>query len=121
VGYDGLDLEAAFWHLPDGLVLELIEYRSPSGQRVDMETYNVGNAHLCLTTDDIHADVDRLRGVALLRSERAVEITWGPYRGGHAVYLRDPDGISIELLQMPPGGVTLEEAAIGDAASEQAP
>jgi catechol 2,3-dioxygenase-like lactoylglutathione lyase family enzyme len=82
-----------------------------------METYNVGNGHLCLTTDDIHGDVERLRGLALLRSEQAVEIPWGPFRGGFALYLRDPDGITIELLQPPPDGVNLEQAASEGAAS----
>lgn len=117
IGYQGVAIEAAFWNLPGGRVLELIEYLVPAGQRVDMETYNVGNAHLCLTTDDIHGDAERLRGVALLRSEQAVEIPWGPFRGGFALYLRDPDGITIELLQHPPGGVNLEQAASEDAAS----
>jgi hypothetical protein len=34
----------------------------------------------------------------------AVEIPWGPYAGGKACYLRDPDGISIQLMQFAPGG-----------------
>jgi hypothetical protein len=40
-----------------------------------------------------------------------------PFVGGFALYLRDPDGITIELLQHPPGGVNLEQAAREDAAS----
>jgi hypothetical protein len=36
-----------------------------------------------------------------------VAIPWGPYEGGWAAYLRDPDGISIELLQEPLGGPKL--------------
>ena len=72
-----------------------------------METYNAGNAHLCLVTDDIHADVERLRGHADFRHPEAVEIPWGAYKGGWACYMRDPDGISIEVLQEPPGGPDL--------------
>jgi hypothetical protein len=90
IGYEDAEIEAAFWNLPGGRVLELIEYLVPAGQRVDMETYSVGNAHLCLTTDDIHGDVERLRGVALLRSEQAVEIPWGPFRGGVRALLARP-------------------------------
>jgi catechol 2,3-dioxygenase-like lactoylglutathione lyase family enzyme len=105
VGYPDLLLDAAFWRLPGGTILELIEYRKPPPGRVDLETYNVGNAHLCLVTDDLEADFERLRPLgAEFRSEQPVEIPWGPYRGGKACYLRDPDGISIELIELPPGG-----------------
>jgi catechol 2,3-dioxygenase-like lactoylglutathione lyase family enzyme len=104
VGYPGVVLDAAFWRLPNGTVLELLEYVSPGPRRVDMETYNAGNAHLCLATEDLAADFERLRGIAEFRHPEPVEIPWGPYTGGKACYLRDPDGISIELIELPPGG-----------------
>ena len=72
-----------------------------------METYNAGNAHLCLVTEDIHADFERLRACGVPHPE-PVQIPWGPYAGGWACYFRDPDGISIELLQAPPGGPKLD-------------
>lgn len=46
-------------------------------------------------------------GKALFRSDAPVRIEWGPYEGGHAARVRDPDGITIELIQLPPGGVRL--------------
>jgi catechol 2,3-dioxygenase-like lactoylglutathione lyase family enzyme len=107
VGYPGNKLDAAFWRLPGGTILELLEYLEPKPGRVDMETYNAGNAHLCLVTDDLHADFERLRGHATFRSPDPIEIPWGPYKGGWAAYIRDPDGISIELMQVPPGGPKL--------------
>ena len=107
VGYPGVKLDCAFWRLPRGTILELIEYLEPKPGRVDMETYNAGNGHLCLVTEDLHADFERLRGVARFRHPEPVRIPWGPYEGGWAAYLRDPDGISIELLQEPPGGPKL--------------
>lgn len=107
VGYPGVKLDAAFWRLPGGPILELLEYLNPPPGSVDMETYNAGNAHLCLVTDDIQADFNRLKGHATFRHPEPVEIPWGPYKGGWAAYIRDPDGISIELLQAPPGGPKL--------------
>ena len=106
VGYPDLVLEGAFFQLPNGVVLELLEYQKPRPGGVDMESYNAGNAHLCLVTDDMAADFERLRaaGYDTFRAEAPIEIPWGPYRGGRACYLRDPDGISIELLEEPPGG-----------------
>ena len=106
VGYPGLVLEGAFFQLPNGVILELLEYKTPGPGMVDMESYNAGNAHLCLVTDDMAGDFARLRaaGYDTFRSERPIDIPWGPYRGGRACYLRDPDGASIELLEAPPGG-----------------
>ena len=106
VGYPGLVLDGAFFQLPNDVVLELLEYKTPRPGAVDMESYNAGNAHLCLVTDDMAADFARLRaaGYDTFRSESPIDIPWGPYRGGRACYLRDPDGASIELLEAPPGG-----------------
>lgn len=106
-GYEGLSVEAAFFELPGGPTLELVSYFRPDHQVVDMETYNVGNAHLSFVTPDLHALFERLRGRAELRSEAPVRIEWGPYEGGHAARVRDPDGITIELVELPPGGVKL--------------
>jgi catechol 2,3-dioxygenase-like lactoylglutathione lyase family enzyme len=109
VGYPGAKMEGAFWRLPGGAVLELLEFLDPPPGRVDMETYNTGNAHVCLVVDDLGADFERLRGQVEFRDPEPVDIPWGPYRGGWACYLRDPDGISVELIQLPPGGPKLEE------------
>jgi catechol 2,3-dioxygenase-like lactoylglutathione lyase family enzyme len=108
VGYPECSMDCAIWRLPNNTLLELIEYLAPAPGRVDMETYNAGNAHLCLETQDIDADYERLRGHADFRSTEPVEIPWGPYEGGRVCYLRDPDGISVELMQQPPGGPRLE-------------
>ena len=107
VGYPDLVLEGAFFQLPNGVILELLEYKSPTaGHRRHGVATTPGNAHLCLVTDDMAADFARLRaaGYDTFRSERPIDIPWGPYRGGRACYLRDPDGTSIELLEEPPGG-----------------
>jgi catechol 2,3-dioxygenase-like lactoylglutathione lyase family enzyme len=104
-GYDAVNLEAAFFDLPGGLTLELIEYHEPAHSTVDMETYNVGNTHLSFVTGDLHRTFERLRGRAGLRSVAPVRIEWGPYEGGYAARVRDPDGITIELVQLPEGGV----------------
>jgi catechol 2,3-dioxygenase-like lactoylglutathione lyase family enzyme len=104
LGYPGVKIECAFWTLPGGITLELIEYLEPPPGVVDMETYNAGNAHLCLVVDDLDADLERLGRELGLAGVEAVDIPWGPYAGGKACYLRDPDGISIQLMQVTPGG-----------------
>jgi catechol 2,3-dioxygenase-like lactoylglutathione lyase family enzyme len=104
VGYPNCKMDCAFWRLPGGTILELIQYLEPPAGIVDMESYNAGNGHLCLVTEDLAADFERLRGRVQFRDPNPVRIPWGPYEGGWACYLRDPDGISIELMQLRPGG-----------------
>lgn len=107
VGYRDTTLDCAFWTLPGGALLELIQYVEPEPGAVDMETRNVGNGHLCLQVADLRAEYARLRGHVAFRSEEPVEIPSGPYRDGLACYLRDPDGITVELIEPPPGGLAV--------------
>ena len=47
VGYPDVVAEGAFFRLPGGVVLELLEYKPPYASRgVDMESYNAGRAPL---------------------------------------------------------------------------
>ena len=108
VGYPNCDMSAAVWALPGGTVLELIEYHNPPPGRVDMETYNAGNAHFCFETMDIRADYERMREHAEFRSPDPAESVWGPYKGSLLWYLRDPDGITIELVQFAEHGRAYE-------------
>jgi catechol 2,3-dioxygenase-like lactoylglutathione lyase family enzyme len=106
-GYDQVRVTAAFFDLPGGPTLELVQYHHPPHAVVDMETYNVGNGHLSFVTSDLARVFSRLEGRAELRSTEPVRIEWGPYEGGYAGRIRDPDGITIELVQLPAGGVKM--------------
>ncbi|TKG71697.1 VOC family protein [Prauserella endophytica] len=101
VGYDDCRLDCALFELPGGIHLELLQYLHPEPTTVSMETFTVGNAHLCLTVDDLDAEFERLSAIAEFRSKTPVDVTWGPNAGGKIVYLRDPDGITVELFQEP--------------------
>jgi catechol 2,3-dioxygenase-like lactoylglutathione lyase family enzyme len=83
-------------------MLELIQYERQASGEVEMETSNLGNGHLCLLVDDLHAEFERLAPVAPFRSAAPVEITAGVNRGGWGAYLRDPDGITVQMMQVPP-------------------
>lgn len=103
VGYEGCEMEYAYLPLPGSeATLELIEYASPRSEVVDLEINDVGNSHFCLLVEDIHAEFERLAPKASFRSPAPVAITAGANEGGWSVYLRDPDGITIQLLQPPP-------------------
>lgn len=102
VGYPGARLDVAIFKVPGSdFRMELIEYLDPRGEPVDIETKNPGTAHLCLRTDDLHAAYDRMIALgATARSPAPVRITSGPNEGRHVCYFRDPEGLTIELLEM---------------------
>lgn len=99
IGYADCSIDWAYFPLPGAGSLELIQYTHPDPRQVDMETYCVGNGHLCLVVEDLHAEYQRLAGLAEFRTPAPVQIPVGPNAGGWGAYLRDPDGITIQLLQ----------------------
>jgi catechol 2,3-dioxygenase-like lactoylglutathione lyase family enzyme len=104
VGYPGAVLDIAIFAIPDSdLRLELIQYLQPVGAPVDTETKNPGIWHLCFDSTTLDEDFDRLVKLgATPRSERPVNITSGPNQGKRVAYLRDLDGLTIELIEQAP-------------------
>lgn len=101
-GYPGIVLDVAIIDLPGGPALEILEYRGVDKTPNSDATANPGNVHICLQTSDIDALRDRAIGYgARPVSPKVIAVTEGPNEGAQACYLRDPDGITIELLQSP--------------------
>jgi catechol 2,3-dioxygenase-like lactoylglutathione lyase family enzyme len=102
VGYPDAYVRMAHLRVPGAdHVVELFQYLAPAGQHsVRLEPRDVGVSHLCFVVDDLPAIYQRLRdaGVDSFVSPPQVVDT-GVNAGGMALYLRDPDGIPIELFQ----------------------
>jgi catechol 2,3-dioxygenase-like lactoylglutathione lyase family enzyme len=86
-----------------GQRVELLEYKSPHGAERSRALPDTGSAHLCFLSDDLDADAGRLRaaGVPLL-STGIVTTTSGPNKGGRGIYVEDPDGNAVEVVQLAP-------------------
>jgi len=100
VGYPQVDLHGAIVRLPGtDICLELLEYRNIEQVPVDMRNGNVGNGHIAFNVDDLAAFwlVLKARGVASV--SEPVTPTIGPNKGGKAIYLIDPDGFRVELIE----------------------
>jgi glyoxylase I family protein len=103
-GYPGLHISAAYFDLPGGTQLELFQYHEPpTVPAPSSETYVAGNAHLGIVVDDLDDAYSRLQGTgATFRSDGPVRIEGGAHAGARSMYVRDPDGITIEVLEFPP-------------------
>jgi lactoylglutathione lyase len=100
-GYPGVEIAAAFVRSPGGrLELELQEYHGiEQGALRPAGTAPVGSVHMCLVVGnlvDALAQAERHGG---RRVTDPVEIDSGMNAGARGVYLRDPDGVTIELFQ----------------------
>ena len=102
-GYPGVHMSAAYFPLPGGTQLELFQYHEPpTVPAQSQETYVVGNAHLGIVVDDLDDAYRSLQGTgATFRSDGPVRIEAGAHEGARSMYVRDPDGITIEILELP--------------------
>ncbi len=86
-----------------GVRLELIQYINPVGADRSGPLPNAGAAHVCFLTDDLDVELERLaRAGVEMQSSAPVTTTSGPNKGGRGVYLRDPDGNAVEVVQLAP-------------------
>lgn len=100
VGYPEVDLHSAILRLPNSDVfLELLEYRNVERHPVDTGTANPGTAHVAFFVDDLETLYADLQAKGVDSVSPPVTPTIGPNEGGRAVYLKDPDGIRVELIQ----------------------
>lgn len=86
-----------------GFNLELLEYEEPRGDTRAREPNHAGSAHMAFVVDDCDAVCAELaaKGVPVRSAEgRPQTVTGGPNDGGKCVYLEDPDGNPVELVQL---------------------
>ncbi len=100
VGADKPEISVAFVPLDHG-ILELLEYRHPFGGRqiASLRNWDVGSAHLALNMVGLVAFYEEKRAELPFLSAPQV-VAQGPWTGGYVVYLRDPDGNSVEIVDI---------------------
>lgn len=100
VGYPEVDLHAAILRMPDSdTFLELLEYRNVDRQPVDTSTANPGTAHIAFFVEDLDGLYEELRAKGVGAISAPVTPTIGANAGGRAVYMVDPDGFRVELIE----------------------
>lgn len=81
--------------------VEFIQYRAAAGNTHAGGTNDVGNGHLAFVVADLRAAVDALREAGVMVVGDPVFFPDGDPGGRGAVYVRDPDGITIAPIQLP--------------------
>ncbi|MDT0203156.1 VOC family protein [Nocardioides sp. AE5] len=100
VGCPGAELDIAIMGIPSTEVeLEILEYRRVARRAVDPNTANPGTGHFCLFVTDLDEIVERAHEFGGGSVSPVQTSTAGPVAGSRLVYLTDPDGIRVELVE----------------------
>jgi catechol 2,3-dioxygenase-like lactoylglutathione lyase family enzyme len=101
-GVPGADIEVAHLRHPDLIGIELIAYRAPldAGKMVGRPC-DTGHVHLTFDVADVHAMVEVALGLGFEQVGRIVQSAKVASEGQQVVYLRNADGLTIELIQPP--------------------
>src|SRR5207247_3138483 len=85
-----------------GHKIELLEYLAPPDRKhVDFRPCDVGSVHVALTVDNLNAVLSAIAASRWKTAGKPQTLKTGPNAGKRVVYVRDPDGIAIEIMQPP--------------------
>ena len=102
-GVAGAEIKLAVLRAPGGHKIELLEYVAPPDRKkdVDLRPCDVGSVHVALLVDDLEAVLESIAASGWKAVGKPQTLTSGPNTGKRVVYVRDPDGTTIELMQPP--------------------
>lgn len=98
VGVPDASLDFAFLRF-GSCVVELLCYANDRQETFDRSNADVGSAHVCIDVPDLQQVYDDLRGRGVEFLAPPLTIDDGPLEGCSFVYLRDPNGVTLELFQ----------------------
>ena len=100
-GVDGAEIKLAVLRAPGGHKIELLEYLAPTDRkRADIRPCDVGSVHVALLVHDLDAVLERIAAAGWEAAGKPHTLKRGPNAGKRVVYVRDPDGTTIELMQI---------------------
>jgi len=86
--------------LGGGQILELLQYVEPAEAPVEPRPWRPGATHIGLACDALDGVLRRLADAGVDASD-VVTLTEPGWQGVRCLYVRDPDGVTIELLERP--------------------
>ena len=88
---------------PGGHRIELLKYDEPTDrkQHRDLRPCDVGHVHVALVIDDLDAVLNAIAASGWNAAGKPQTLQSGPNAGKRVVYVRDPDGTTIEFMETP--------------------
>ena len=102
-GVRGAELKLAVLKTPSGHKVELLAYLAPAERKrhVDLRPCDVGSVHIALIVDDLETILSAIEASGWKAAGKPQTLRSGPNAGKQVVYVRDPDGTTIEFMQLP--------------------
>jgi catechol 2,3-dioxygenase-like lactoylglutathione lyase family enzyme len=100
-GVAGAEIKLAVVKAPGGHKIELLEYLAPAERKrqVNLRPCDVGSVHVALIVDDLDAVLSAINASGWKAAGKPQTLQSGPNAGKRVVYVRDPDGTTIEFMQ----------------------
>jgi len=99
-GVPGAEIKLAVVKTPGGHKIELLEYLAPPDRKhVSLRPCDVGSVHVALTVDKLDAILEKIAASGWKAAGKPQTLKTGPNAGKRVVYVRDPDGTTIEFMQ----------------------
>jgi len=100
-GVAGAEISLAVVKAP-GHKIELLQYHAPlERKKVALRPCDSGFAHVGLVVDDLDFVLQKIAESGWNAAGQPQTLTSGPNAGRRVIYVRDPDGMTIELIQLP--------------------
>jgi catechol 2,3-dioxygenase-like lactoylglutathione lyase family enzyme len=110
-GVKGAELKLAVVKAPGGHKIELLEYLAPADRKKDVDPStslrtslrpcDIGHVHLALTVENLDSLLEKIAASGWKAAGKPQTLTAGPNAGKHVIYVRDPDGTTIEFMELP--------------------
>ncbi len=102
-GVQGAEIKLAVLRAPGGHKIEVLEYLAPPDRKkhIDLRPCDVRSVHVALLVDDLDAVLKRIAASGWKAAGKPQMLTSGPNARKRVVYVRDPDGTTIEFMEMP--------------------
>jgi glyoxylase I family protein len=109
-GVKGAELKLAVVKAPGGHKIELLEYLAPPDRKKDgdpstslrtsLRPCDVGHVHLAVTVENLEPLLQKIAVSGWKAAGKPQTLTKGPNAGKRVIYVRDPDGTTIEFMEL---------------------
>jgi catechol 2,3-dioxygenase-like lactoylglutathione lyase family enzyme len=102
-GVKGADLKLAVLKTTTGHKIELLEYFAPADRKQDfnLRPCDLGHVHVALIIENLEPLLEKIAASGWKAAGKPQTLTAGPNAGKRVIYVRDPDGTTIEFMEMP--------------------
>jgi catechol 2,3-dioxygenase-like lactoylglutathione lyase family enzyme len=110
-GVKGAEIKLAVLRTSGGHKIELLEYLAPADrERANLRPCDIGSVHIALLVDDLKAILKNIAASGWTAAGKPQVLKTGPNAGKRVVYVRDPDGTTIEFMELAKGDLSADVA-----------